>query len=90
MRVKPLTAIIIILLLTQLIGFALAQQQGQSTFWSKVMDKITWPARKYIEFTIGSIINGLTYNPTLFCPPTAASCEVTAGMDVLISKWIGY
>ena len=75
--------------------------RGYSSIWDKIIDIVTWPARKYCDYILGNIVAGLTQNPTLYCVPgtecttapppynpAGCTCYVTGGMKPLMNKWL--
>ncbi len=85
---KALVLAVIALLVST--AFA-AEDTGAESWWNKLQDFLSSPARYYTESILGSIVAGLSYNPTLYCPPApyaAPGCTVSTGMDLLISKWV--
>lgn len=94
MRNKLVLLVVVLVVAHSLTAAAL--EQGEKSFFEKVFDHIKKPIRSYIDDTWGVLINGLTYNPVLFCvpgtecgtAPTANCCEVSRGAGKLVSMWL--
>lgn len=84
--------LVAILLVAVLLATVAAQKdkakQGESWWMEKIKSWMTWSARTYIDNTFGSIVESLTFNPRFYCIPGDPTCSVTAGMDVLMNRWI--
>lgn len=70
---------------------AQSDRAKQGTSWIKevLRSPMERMAKTYIEYTLGSVVQALTHNPTFYCIPGDAKCAVTPkGIDLLMNKWI--